>query len=130
MDSPLIANTNVQSVSSADQTIDLAYGATLTDDAAAFEASLKAVQTKFASDTESISEIARAAIKPLEFIDTEAQSLSDYANSALESGNQLTPGEIVKLTVQSHKFMFYSQLTANVANRSADGVTQLFRQQG
>jgi len=59
-----------------------------------------------------------------------AQALSDYAKSAVASGNELTPGEIVNLTVQSQKFMFHSQLTANVANRSADGIQQLFRQQG
>ena len=57
-------------------------------------------------------------------------ALSEYAQNSVASGNELTPAEIVSLTVQSQKFMFHSQLTANVANRSADGVQQLFRQQG
>lgn len=31
--------------------------------------------------------------------------------------------------MQAHKFLFQSQLTSNVANRTSDGVQQLFRQQ-
>jgi hypothetical protein len=36
---------------------------------------------------------------------------------------------MVMLTVKSHEFLFHSQLTANVANRTSDGLQQLFRQQ-
>jgi hypothetical protein len=32
--------------------------------------------------------------------------------------------------MQCQEFMFQAQLTSNIANRSADGVQQLFRQQG
>jgi len=33
------------------------------------------------------------------------------------------------MTMQCHQFLFQSQLTSNVANRTSDGVQQLFRQQ-
>jgi len=108
----------------------MGYGASLADDAAAFKASLQSAQSRLTSGTDSVSDLAKAAFEPLDFINQEAQSLSEYAKSAVESGNELTPGEIVSLTVQSQKFMFHSQLTANIANRSADGIQQLFRQQG
>jgi hypothetical protein len=66
----------------------------------------------------------------LDQINVQARSVSDYANTAQASGGQLTPGEIVQLTMKCQEFMFQCQLTSNIANRSADGVQQLFRQQG
>ncbi|MBV1884326.1 MAG: hypothetical protein KUG82_21975 [Pseudomonadales bacterium] len=41
----------------------------------------------------------------------------------------LTPGEMLKITVKAHEFLFQSEMTANVANRSSDGIQQLFKQQ-
>lgn len=130
MDSSAISTTAVQTIKTSSEPVHLAYGASFSEDAAAFEASLQTARTKFGMETDSVGELAKAAMRPLEHIDAEAQSLSDYASTAVESDNELTPGEIVNLTVQSHKFLFHSQLTANVANRSADGIQQLFRQQG
>jgi hypothetical protein len=66
----------------------------------------------------------------LDQINTEAKSVSDFASQAEASGGQLTPGEIVQLTMKCQEFMFQAQLTSNIANRSSDGVSQLFRQQG
>ena len=66
----------------------------------------------------------------LDHINVQARSVSDYATTAEASGGQLTPGEIVQLTMKCQEFMFQCQLTSNIANRSADGVQQLFRQQG
>lgn len=42
---------------------------------------------------------------------------------------ELTPAEMLKITVHSHHFLFQSELTANVANRTSEGIQQLFRQQ-
>lgn len=69
-------------------------------------------------------------LRALDGIDMQARSLTDYAQSSLASGGQMTPGEIVQLTMKAQEFMFQAQLTSNIANRSADGVQQLFRQQG
>jgi hypothetical protein len=66
----------------------------------------------------------------LDQVNVQARSVSEYAASAEASGGQLTPGEIVQLTMKCQEFMFQCQLTSNIANRSSDGVQQLFRQQG
>lgn len=69
-------------------------------------------------------------LRALDGIDVQARSVTDFAQSAQASGGELTPGEVVQLTMQCQEFMFQCQLTSNIANRSADGVQQLFRQQG
>ncbi len=110
--------------------IHVPYGATLASDTQAFNSTMDAAMVQNGQDSNSVNSLAKAAFEPLDQINKEAQALGDYAASAVESGNTLTPGEIVNLTVQSQKFMFHSQLVANIANRSADGIQQLFRQQG
>ena len=75
------------------------------------------------------SESMQALFKPLEHINAEAASLHKNAEVALASGTEMTPSEMVMLTVQAQEFLFHSQLTANVANRASDGLQQLFRQQ-
>lgn len=62
-------------------------------------------------------------------INLQAQDLSDTARAASISGQEMTPGEMVMLTVRCHEFMFNCQLTSNMANRTSDGLQQLFRQQ-
>ena len=71
----------------------------------------------------------QALFKPLEQINAEAASLHEHAEAAMAAGTDMTPGEMVMLTVRAHEFLFHSQLTANVANRTSDGLQQLFRQQ-
>lgn len=65
----------------------------------------------------------------LDQVNIQAKSVSEYAATAEASGGQLTPGEIVQLTMKCQEFMFQAQLTSNIANRSSDGVQQLFKQQ-
>jgi len=87
--------------------IDASYGASLTSDLSLFEQSLqKALES---AAVEPGAEVARAVFEPLEYINNEATQLMEYAKSA--------------------EFMFHSQLTSNIANRTADGIQQLFRQQ-
>lgn len=71
----------------------------------------------------------KGLLDTLDKVNTEAKSVADYARSAESSGSELTPGEIVELTMRCQEFMFHCQLTSNIANRSSDGVQQLFRQQ-
>lgn len=111
-------------------TVKVPYGASLSENIAAFDTSLDAARIRAGNESNGISEIAKSAMKPLDDINLEAAALNDYASSAMESGNELTPAEIVNLTHKSQEFMFHSQLTANIANRTADGLQQLFRQQG
>ena len=116
-----------QNLAQDSEPVSASYAANLSEDAAAFSQSLDRV-----SATQSVQEpsaVTEALFAPLDFINNEAKELAAYAQSAIESGNELTPSEIVTLTTRSQEFMFYSQLTSNVANRTADGLQQLFRQQ-
>ncbi len=66
----------------------------------------------------------------LEHVNGEASQLADMANAAKAKGAQMSPGEMVMMTVRCQEFMFHCQLTSNIANRTSDGLQQLFRQQG
>jgi len=71
----------------------------------------------------------QALFKPLEHLNDEASSLHEVADIAQATGTDMTPSEMVTLTVRCQEFLFHSQLTANIANRTSDGLQQLFRQQ-
>ena len=102
-------------------------GGSLTSDVALFGDSLEAARLR---EVPAVSPVAEVMMEPLGAIDREAAELAGSAEAAVTSGNELTPAEILELTVRSQEFMFHSQLTANIANRTADGLQQLFRQQG
>ena len=65
----------------------------------------------------------------LEQVNGQASNLSAMAQQAENSVSGMTPGEMVMMTVRCHEFMFNCQLTSNMANRTSDGLQQLFRQQ-
>lgn len=113
----------------ATQPIQVGYGASLTDLSAFNQALSGATQRLEARATSAPNAALQAVFKPLEQINTEAAQLSEHARAAMQAGTDLTPGEMVMLTVKCQEFMFHSQLTANVANRTSDGLQQLFRQQ-
>ena len=71
----------------------------------------------------------KAMFNQLEKVNGEARNVADYAQAASAKGADMTPGEVVNLTMKCHEFMFHCQLTSNIANRTSDGVQQLFRQQ-
>lgn len=114
--------------------VNAGYGVSLTD-VAAFEQSIARAQasgtgiTVQAAPVHAPGHAMQALFKPLEHINLEASQLSAQAREAVDAGRSLTPGEMVMLTVKCHEFMFHCQLTANVANRTSDGLQQLFRQQ-
>ena len=41
----------------------------------------------------------------------------------------LQPGDMLMMAMKAHEFLFHCELTSNVANRTSDGVQQLFREQ-
>lgn len=96
-------------------------------DIARFQESLQAAES--GATTDASNPVTEALFDPLQTINGEAAELNEIANNMLASGNDMKPSDILMLTVKSQEFMFHSQLTANVANRSADGIQQLFRQQ-
>jgi hypothetical protein len=71
----------------------------------------------------------KAMFGQLEKVNGEAKAVSDYARTAQSSGMDMSPGEVVNLTMRCQEFMFHCQLTSNIANRTSDGIQQLFRQQ-
>ncbi|MBX7482753.1 hypothetical protein [Qipengyuania qiaonensis] len=98
---------------------------------ARFDAALQAAgHAAPLTGTGEVSKVMNGLFDTLDSVDAQAKSVADYARSAEASDGQLTPGEIVNLTMRCQEFMFQCQLTSNIANRSADGVQQLFRQQG
>lgn len=109
--------------------VELGWGASLTD-LGAFERALAgAVQRIEARRAEPPSAATQALFRPLEHINDEAARLGRDAREAAAAGRELTPGELVNLTVRCQEFMFHCQLTSNIANRTSDGLQQLFRQQ-
>jgi hypothetical protein len=99
-------------------------------DAAGFERALTgAMQRLDVRATESSAQAMQRLVQPLDHINAEAASLGRDARAAAASGQELTPGELVNLTVRCQEFMFHCQLTSNIANRTSEGLQQLFRQQ-
>lgn len=68
-----------------------------------------------------------ALLGPLSTLNTGSGALADYANTI--AGGRFSPSDVLELSLRTHEFVFRCQLTATVANRSGDGVQQLFRQQ-
>ena len=110
-------------------TLDVGYNVNLSSDVVGFANSLERADAVQAPAKVEPSALTEALFAPLEYIDEEAGALVEYAQNAIASGNELSPSEVVMLTARSQEFMFHSQLTANVANRTAEGLQQLFRQQ-
>ena len=70
----------------------------------------------------------RAVLDALNSLNGQATQLGDLSKTATGTAD-LTPGDMLMLSVRCHEFMFHCELTSNVANRTSDGVQQLFRQQ-
>lgn len=72
----------------------------------------------------------KGMMQTLEKVNGEANQLAQIADAAKAKGANMQPGEMVMMTVKCQEFMFHCQLTSNIANRTSDGLQQLFRQQG
>lgn len=104
------------------------FDPSFSSDIAHFESSLeKAGMVHLDSET---MEVAKSVLEPFNALNVEAAELAEYAQNAQNNGDNFTPAEIVTMTYKAQEFGFHSQLTSNIANRLADGVQQLFRQQG
>lgn len=109
------------------QTIQAGPSASISD-VTSFQGSLSAANAHaLAPDT--LAPAMKTMFAQLEKVNGEARQVSDYAKAAEAKGVDMTPGDIVGLTVRCQEFMFHCQLTSNIANRTSDGLQQLFRQQ-
>ena len=105
------------------------YGASITD-AVQFQGAMHAVaNVSIPASAEPLGPVLKGAFDQLEVVNGQASSLAAHARAAEAKGAAVTPGEMIQLTVQCHEFMFSCQLTSNIANRTSDGLQQLFRQQ-
>lgn len=71
----------------------------------------------------------RAMLSFVERMDNGADSIKGLADKVTAAGGDFTPSQMIELTMQCQHFVFQTQLTSNVANRTSDGIQQLFRQQ-
>jgi hypothetical protein len=109
--------------------VQVGYGVSLTD-IGSFQRAMDSVGARLeARPVNAPSEAARQLFKPFDHINGEAARLALDAKEAKAAGHDMSPGEIVMLTVRCQEFMFHCQLTSNIANRTSDGLQQLFRQQ-
>lgn len=117
------------------QVIQAGYGAGL-GDVAGFQNALSTAQPAQSAQAvtgvnggDAITPALRGMFNALEKVNGEAKQVADYAANAQASGNDMSPGEVIQLTMRCHEFMFHCQLSSSVANRTSDGLQQLFRQQ-
>jgi hypothetical protein len=113
------------------QVTQVGYGATMTD-AVQFQNALHTAGAQAPSGVggpEALAPAMKGIFNQLEFVNGQASNLAAHAKAAEAKGAAITPGEMIGLTVQCHEFMFNCQLTSNIANRTSDGLQQLFRQQ-
>ncbi len=109
--------------------VQVGYGVSLSD-LSGFQGALSRAGTHLeARPVDAGSQAAAQLMKPFEHINSEAARLSADAKASQVSGREMTPGQMVMLSVRCQEFMFHCQLTSNIANRTSDGLQQLFRQQ-
>ena len=116
------------SVGSAGQ-IQVGYGVSLSDFGAFQQGLANASARLEARPVGTTNEAAKMLAAPFDHINTEAAKLSADAKLAQASGSELSPGDMVMLTARCQEFSFHCTLMSNIANRTSDGLSQLFRQQ-
>ena len=111
------------------QSAQVGYGVSLTD-IGGFQQALAGAQARLeAQPVGGGSEVARQLMTPFEHINTEAAKLTADAANAQAAGDSLSPGDMVMLTARCQEFSFHCTLMSNIANRTSDGLQQMFRQQ-
>jgi len=117
------------SLNSAAGNLQVGYGVSLSD-FGAFQQGLATASARLeAQPVGKASEAAKALMSPFEHINAEATRLSADAKAAQSSENALSPGDMVMLTARCQEFSFHCTLMSNIANRTSDGLQQMFKQQ-
>jgi alpha-ketoglutarate-dependent taurine dioxygenase len=71
----------------------------------------------------------RQAFKAIESLNGGSEGIGSEALRILGENAEMSPSEMIGLTMKAHYFLFQSELMANIANKSSEGIQQLFRQQ-
>ena len=69
--------------------------------------------------------------------DSPAKGRYDFALDDVKLGakalqmthGQMRPSDMLMMTLRAQEFLFHCEMTSNVANRTSEGVQQLFREQ-
>ncbi|MBS7458775.1 hypothetical protein [Coralloluteibacterium stylophorae] len=72
----------------------------------------------------------RQALSFFESLNGRASDVGLRSEEIMARQGDYSPSDLLDLTMRAQHFMFQATLTSNVANRTSDGVQQLFRQQG
>jgi len=105
------------------------YGVSLTD-FNGFQQSMASASARLeAQPVNQTPEAVKLVFKPFDHINSEAAQLQESGKVAQAAGKDLTPGDMVMLTARCQEFAFHCQLMASVANKTSDGLSQMFRQQ-
>jgi len=92
-------------------------------------ASANATQGVASTGASEPSEGMRMVMSAMDNLNGGAASIQDLAKTMTQNSGELTPGQVIEMTMKSHHFLFQCEMTSNVANRTSDGISQLFRQQ-
>jgi hypothetical protein len=122
-------NQAASAAGSAGGQVQVGYGVSLTDFGGFQQAMASASARLEARPVSTPNEAAKVLVTPFEHINNEAAQLSADAQVAKASGREMSPSEMVLLTARCQEFMFHCQLMSSVANKTSDGLQQLFRQQ-
>lgn len=105
------------------------------DDVAKFQQSFADAAPSNVSQTEQVKAVPqelsasiKAVLNQFDSLNGQTAQIGKMAN-AMSSGTDLKPSQIIDMTMRCQEMVFQTELTSNVANRSSDGVQQLFRQQ-
>lgn len=71
----------------------------------------------------------RSVLQTLQNLNGNADSLGSKALELQMNQGPAQPGDMLMMAMKAQEFLFHCELTSNVANRTSDGVQQLFREQ-
>jgi hypothetical protein len=71
----------------------------------------------------------RSVMVMLQGLNGRAESIGTAASQSMTSQSRMTPADMLAMTTHAYEFLFHCELTSNVANRTSEGVQQLFQQQ-
>ena len=106
------------------------------DDIAKFRQTLADAAPSNVAQTEQVAPVpqelsaaVKAVLNQFDSLNGRTAQLGKLADTMRSSGRDLAPSQIIDMTMRCQEMVFQAELTSNVANRSSDGVQQLFRQQ-
>ena len=72
---------------------------------------------------------ARALLAAFDNLNGGADAIRELSKTLSSGATDFSPGQVIQMTMQCQQFLFQTELTSNVANRTSDGIQQQFRQQ-